>query len=1036
MLGSARHNRSMRVELGLAGAGIRQRPLPWLLLCLGVALAVGFPVFAAGLRQESGVAAVTGTLDSLPSYERTVVANTYQNLRGESAARLDRTVRTGLSDARVTSVARALVFKPVSIASTVVSLAALDQVDSRVQLTSGRLPSVCTPTLCEVVSVQLPGVAKTFDGDIRAQRELGIVVTGTAQLTDYRLVGVGLIGANRPLLLGGAPEQMADLTSLQLFGRTLGWFGTLDGRTIAVTGVDRYGRALSALSDEVNLAGEGPLSVTWPADAVAAAEARAAASADRFAVLGAGAGALQLGLCLVVAAWQRRRQQLVGVLLARRGASSIQITGVTLLQAVPAVILGVLIGTGVAALVVALRASGSGTGAGLAAATSAAVSAVPVLIALAVLAVVSVTAVTRWPATGAGAARSVMVFALVASALLPFLVLSGEVGGPSSSSARSAGSVAGASPTSSLPTLAVVASVVAVGLLTALVWPRLVTIGRRAPQVLTAASSTRIIAGRRPLMPMVTAGFLAASCCLLVFTAGYRESLRQSGEDQAAYRVPLDVSVTASARTAVPLEALDTEHLREVAPGAVVRPVVTAPVTAFGGTSRALVLPLTGIDPEALTEMHEFRATTGASVTADALAQQLSADRPPDPAAPVIPAAAQRITLSAQGFNADITLGLWLTTADGRQQQVRFNGTGPELTAELPGGEPSIVQGLEIAESEIRLTAREHSRESGVDHQVTAGHLRLSQLRIDGRAAPWDWSRWGSGQAKVETVPDTADIGYRFGDARIVITPGFVKSGTRPPLAVAVDPDTAARAGESGRMVLTVNGQSIPAQIVAVLPRFPVGSQHVLVADRPTVVSLLNQVAPGTAFVSRVWIAVPEESLANVRETLESSPASAATLSFRADLARAIIGEPVARRSILLLMVAGAIALGLAMVAAGTAVRADVEESQVDQRALELDGVTPAGLRSRLLRRGMLLAVVGVPIGLAGGVLLTVLGVRLLLTGPGGEVVVPPLRPVLGGLPVLLVAGTAAVGVLAASLITAATAFREAWPPLTDLELP
>ena len=98
---------------------------------------------------------------------------------------------------------------------------------------------------------------------------------------------------------------------------------------------------------------------------------------------------------------------------------------------------------------------------------------------------------------------------------------------------------------------------VAVGLLTALVWPYLITIGRRAPRILTAASSTRIIATRRPLLPMVTAGFLAASCCLLVFTAGYRESLRQSGEDQAAYRVPLDVSVAASARTAAPLEALD-----------------------------------------------------------------------------------------------------------------------------------------------------------------------------------------------------------------------------------------------------------------------------------------------------------------------------------------------------------------------------------------------------------------------------------------------------------------------------------------------
>ena len=250
-------------------------------------------------------------------------------------------------------------------------------------------------------------------------------------------------------------------------------------------------------------------------------------------------------------------------------------------------LLGVLIGTGVAALVVAFRAMGSGMWAGPAAAGSAVVSALPVLVALAVLAVVGVTAVTRWPDTGAGAARYLAVFALVTSALIPFLVLSGDVGGPS------AGSTPATSPPGPLPTLAVVASVVAVGLSTALLWPHLVTIGpraqrtigRRMPRILTAASSTRMIARRRPLLPMVTAGFLAASCCLLVFTAGYRESLRQSGEDQAAFRVPLDVSVAASARIATPLEALDGNRLREVAPGTMVRPVVTSPVTTFGGTT-------------------------------------------------------------------------------------------------------------------------------------------------------------------------------------------------------------------------------------------------------------------------------------------------------------------------------------------------------------------------------------------------------------------------------------------------------------------
>lgn len=1019
----------MRVQLHLAGAGVRRRPLPWLLLCLGVALAVGFPVFAAGLRQESGIAAVTGTLDSLPASQRTVLANTYRNLSGEPADRLDRAVRTGLGDAGVTSVARALVFKPVSVASTVVSLAALDQVDSRVRLTSGRLPMACTPERCEVLSVQLPGVATTFQGAARAERELGIVVTGTAELTDDRLVGVGLIGADRPLLLGGAPDRLAELGSLELFGRTLGWFGTLDGRTIAAAGVERYAAALGALADEVNLAGDGTLSVSWPADAVTAAEARARASADRFAVLGAGAGALQLGLCLVVAAWLRRRQQLVGVLLVRRGGSSAQITGVTLLQAIPSVLLGVGVGTGAAALLVALRATGSGTGPGAAAAASAVTSAVPVLVALAVLAVVAVTAVARWPATGAEAARYVTVAALVGAALLPFLVLSGEVGGPATS--------VGASPSGPLPTLAVVASVVAVGLLTALVWPRLVTVGRRTPQTLTAASSTRVIARRRPLLPMITAGFLAASCCLLVFTAGYRDTLRQSGEDQAAYRVPLDATVSASAQTAAPLDALDGDRLREVAPEVVIRPVVTTPVTAFGGTPRALVLPLTGVDPQALTEMHEFRSVTGAAGTAGQLAQQLGTDRPPDPDAPVIPAGARRVSLRAEGFDADITLGVWLTTADGRQQQVRLTGAGPELSAELPGGAALGVQGLEIAESEFRLTRREHAAGEGkVDHQVTAGRLRLGPLRVDGRAAGWDWSGWGSGQAEVATRSATATVAYRIEEPRTVLTPGFVAPRTRPPLAVAVDPDTAGRVGGSGRLVLTVNGQSVPAQIVAVLPRFPIGSRHFVLAARPTVVSLLNQIAPGTAFVSQVWIGVPPESLATVRDTLEASPASAATLSFRADLARTIIGDPVATRSILLLLAAGAVALGLAMVAAATAVRADVEESQVDQLALELDGVTPAGLRSRLLRRGLLVAVVGVPIGLAGGLLLTVLAVRLLLTGPGGDVVVPPLRPVLGGLPVLLVTASAAGGVVAASVVAAGTAFREAWWPVTDLDLP
>ena len=146
------------------------------------------------------------------------------------------------------------------------------------------------------------------------------------------------------------------------------------------------------------------------------------------------------------------------------------------------------------------------------------------------------------------------------------------------------------------------------------------------------------------------------------------------------------------------------------------------------------MLPLTGIDPEALTEMHEFRATTGASVTADALAQQLSADRPPDPAAPVIPAGRSGSPSVRRASTPTSPSGCGSPPPTDGSSKCGSTGTGPELTAELPGGEaPHRAEVWRLPSRRSGSPGAEHSRESGADHQVTAGHLRLSQLRIDGR---------------------------------------------------------------------------------------------------------------------------------------------------------------------------------------------------------------------------------------------------------------------------------------------------------------
>ena len=333
----------MRTYLGLAWASVRHRPGGWLLLALGVALATVLPVISAGLRAESSVAAVRSVIDGLPPAKRAVLAVTFRDVRGTALADVDHSVRAGFSSAGIADVNRVLTFRPLSAGALTFTLGGVDGLPSAVRLTSGRLPASCQPTSCEVVVVTVPGGAKPADSYDRAAKQLGLVVTGTAELIDQRPTGTGLIAADTPLLLAADPTGLADLESLSLFGRNTAWYGTLDGRSIAAVGAARFTRVLADISESVN-ATSGPLTINWPSDAVIAASDRATAGADQLAVLGAGSGSLLLGFGIVVAAGMRRRQQLVGRLLTRRGASTPQILITTAIQPLFAVIVGVLAG--------------------------------------------------------------------------------------------------------------------------------------------------------------------------------------------------------------------------------------------------------------------------------------------------------------------------------------------------------------------------------------------------------------------------------------------------------------------------------------------------------------------------------------------------------------------------------------------------------------------------------------------------------------------------------------------------------------------
>jgi hypothetical protein len=480
---------------------------------------------------------------------------------------------------------------------------------------------------------------------------------------------------------------------------------------------------------------------------------------------------------------------------------------------------------------------------------------------------------------------------------------------------------------------------------------------------------------------------------------------------------------------------VNTERLRALSPDVSVYPVVTSTVTAFAGTPAATAVPLTGLDPAALSQMHGFAATTGADLSAPDMAGLLAVGTRPDARSPVVPAGTRRITLDAEGADSSIAVGVWLATTGGSEFQLKLGGSGSQLTATLNPGPALVVRAVEIAESSDHLTRRQHGVGEGrTDRPLTSGVLRLGTVTADGSPLAWPWTAWASEQARLaQASPGTVAIRYQLSDRRTILTPHA--GDLRLVLPVAVDPETAAHAGPNGTFGLSVNQVPVQARVVAVLRYLPaVGSSFVL-ADLTAVTALLDSSAPGTAAVSQVWISAPGGALTAVRDALEASPAVTATLSYRTELARALAADPVATRSVGLLGVAGGAALLLAMVAAASSVHADREESAASLYALELDGMSLAGLRTVLALRIGLAVLLAVPIGLLAGWALTAAALRLLVTGPAGTAVEPPLRVVLGFASTGGVVSVALASALTAVALASLATLRETLPAAPELDL-
>ena len=914
-------------------------------------------------------------------------------------SQLDATVSPTVRSVTGQQPAAAMLFREASIQGRLVNLRAANDLGRFVRLVSGRLPTTCVPSHCEVL--RLKG-----KGPIPSTKALHLIEVGRAVLKPGAAIGPfvsptppteQVARAIRyhtpqpsPVVIANGVAGLSATTELQTFYRSYAWFLPLGRGDLHPWDVNAFTEKVRRLTAEIESSSD-EFQVVAPTDQLAAATASSRTASRRLLLLGGEGGALLLAFTILAAAALRRDVTDARRRLTWFGARRWQVELHTLAEscalAVAGTAAGWLLGGGVAALV----ASRAGSPAG-AVIEHALLSASGLLTAAAVAAAAGLLLylTVRAPAVQLGRAGFTPLDAAACGAVA--VVLVGWARG-----SVDAQQLAGGNGASAFLLLVPALIVFAVAVLSArLLAPTLRALGRagrRGPISLRLAAASL---ARNPGHAAIVATFLVASLGLALFAVAYRSTLLQGQRDEAAFAVPASYILTEDLSQLVPvLHGAPAASLPEP-PTPVVRLSGNVP---SGTTFSFLALPgrsLPAVQGWRSDFAHESLASLGRKLTPRSAALRLL----------TLPSGRQfTLPVAATGDNVGIRaffrsrLGDYVAVSLGNtraNQRVVLHGRIPFRHATLAELELDILNGG-------RLTAN-----AGTGIQPSAkGALVFGTPRVNGKAVRGGFGRWigtgGVGGSK-------AKLGYVLTPDRTgVFRPAQPTDGLAMP--VLVTPKIAAVAGPRGIVPLDIEGESVPGRIVGVVQRFPSIVGDAVVADITQAGTRLNTLSAGLGTANELWLSgsippdVPQVSVQSHAETLAQ-----------------LQSDPLARGALLTLAGTAAVALLLALLGLVLSVVSDVRDDRGELFDLEAQGAAPATITAHLRLRALLVAAFGIVGGLALGAILCALVIALVSVTASAAEPEPPLQLSLD-LPLLVLAALLYVA-LAVLLVGAATSLR------------
>jgi heme/copper-type cytochrome/quinol oxidase subunit 4 len=888
-----------------------------------VAIALLSLMAIEGVLRSSSNDLVAYSLTNLPSGDRTLTISSNQVLVSHTDYQ---TVTKYLEKdfARLTSgmVSREVLYHALSDLHGVgFYLGAVDSLEHQVKLTSGRLPTSCTPVRCEVVQI---GGSPSTPPQLAS---LGLAIVGNGVFANSQFFkGTFATAQGAPVLVANGIAALTSLPSLSSLQGSDGWVGNVNLKLLERLGANSYLDSVLIFSNQLSI-DQSDLTLTWPQDALDEANAKAHDLFVKFDLLSYIVAALFVIFFVLFSFRQKAKHFQFRSGLSRIGTPKRILMEELLVEyAVP-----LIVGSAFAMLVSPVlpyllsaqhfRASLSDVYQGW-----------PkyVLILLITLALTTGFAIKgdrSW-------ARRVWIPFVLAIALTSVYFL--EVGW------RSTGTWHSPLHYVLFSALAIAALIVSSLMLW---WLGLLRRTKSTHTYLLFRENLGMWQGVSSILTLTTVLAVTA----LSLNSGVSRDLNLKSQDQ----VPLDVSIKTGTALARPFDVASISDYQDLLPNSAAYPVLRTDSAVRDQSSVSDSISLIGVVPTALSKSIDQ--------TLHPLSRLLeSTNAWSEPGVGLGSGTALAVNL--MNIPNEVDLFAWLKTPQGTHTRLPFKGMGAQRTLSLRNALPhgSTLVAFEFRENDDHLARRLHATGEASFRNLPAltGTGGILQVTLDGAVLSFPDQVW-----------NVRNFSYAFNGQSLIFRP----KGNLPIPNAIVDSMTAALAQHG---IVTLSGgldTTFRVRVASVRTNFPSADTRFVIMNLAQLQGQISQTNPGGFDPVEVWISTKHPD--QYRDRVEHSPFGNLVVQTRIDAFARLSADPTNRGSNEAYKIALLFALLIAIFMHGTSLPLLYKENKNLLLQLEFGGVGPNSLRVALRNSLRWTLLVGALFGLSLGLLLTHLSI-------------------------------------------------------------